>query len=330
MIKNLIIAEIGSVHDGSLGNALKLIELAAKCGANAVKFQTHIAAAETIQNAPNPSYFQSEPRYKYFERTGFNFLQWCTLKEKCSECGVLFLSSPFSTEAVDLLERVGVQVYKIPSGEVTNIPLLEKISLTGKPVLLSSGMSDWNELDAAVNIFKGRCEFVVLQCSSAYPCNLENVGLNVLSEMKKRYECEVGFSDHTLGISAPLAAAALGAIVIEKHFTFHKGMYGSDAQHSMDPEEFLQLSSSLKEVWQMLNSPVDKNDISNYNEMKKIFQKSIVASRDLQENTIIKLEDITFKKPGYGISSSNYKNLIGKKLKVACLKDQLLNKEDFE
>jgi N-acetylneuraminate synthase len=330
MINNLLIAEIGSVHDGSFGNALKLIEMAAKCGANAVKFQTHIADAETIRNAPNPSYFQSEPRHEYFQRTGFNFEQWCKLKERCTECSVLFLSSPFSLEAVDLLEEVGVEVYKIPSGEVTNIPLLEKISLLGKPVLLSSGMSDWHELDAAVELFHGRCELVVMQCSSAYPCMPEYVGLNVIAEMKKRYGCVVGFSDHTLGIAAPLAAAALGAVVIEKHFTFHKGMYGSDAKHSMDPHEFLQLSSALKEVWQMLDYPIDKNDVSTYLEMKKIFQKSIFASRDLPENTIIKFEDMVFKKPGNGILSSNYKELLGKKLNIAVYKDQLFTRDNFK
>jgi N-acetylneuraminate synthase len=304
--------------------------MAAKCGADAVKFQTHIAEAETIRNAPNPSYFQSEPRFDYFQRTGFNFDQWRKLKAKCTECGVLFLSSPFSLEAVDLLEEVGAEVYKIPSGEVTNIPLLEKISLLGKPVFLSSGMSNWHELDAAFNIFNDKCELVVMQCSSTYPCMPENVGLNVITEMKKRYGCAVGFSDHTLGMAASLAAAAIGATVIEKHFTFHKEMYGSDAKHSMDPQEFLQLSTALKEVWQMLVCPVDKNDISTYREMKKIFQKSIFAARDLPAKTIIKLEDMAFKKPGDGILSSNYKELLGKKINFSVSKDQLITRDNFE
>ena len=175
-----LIAEIGSVHDGSFGNAVKLIDAAAACGAHAVKFQTHIAAAETLRNAPNPPYFKGEPRFEYFTRTGFSLPQWKELAAACGRAKVEFLSSPFSLEAVDLLEEVGVGSYKIPSGEVTNIPLLKKIATTKKPVLLSSGMSDWAELDAAVAALRGGGPVTVLQCSSAYPCPPEQVGLNVM------------------------------------------------------------------------------------------------------------------------------------------------------
>jgi N-acetylneuraminate synthase len=182
-----------------------------------VKFQTHIAAAETLRDAPNPPYFKGEPRFEYFTRTGFSLPQWKQLAENCRSAGVEFLSSPFSLEAVDLLEEVGVGSYKIPSGEVTNIPLLRKIAATKKPVLLSSGMSDWAELDAAVAALHGGGLVTVLQCSSAYPCPPEQVGLNVMTEMRDRYGLDVGFSDHTLGVAAAIAAAALGASVIEKH-----------------------------------------------------------------------------------------------------------------
>ena len=150
--EKIIIAEIGSVHDGSFGNALKLIELAAKCGADCVKFQTHIAEAESLPSAPNPAYFKDESRIDYFKRTSFNLEQWKKLKAKAKECNILFISSPFSLEAVDLLEKIELDIYKIPSGEVTNIPLLEKIKKTKKPVLLSSGMSDWAEIDTAFKL----------------------------------------------------------------------------------------------------------------------------------------------------------------------------------
>ena len=170
-----IIAEIGSVHDGSFGGACKLIEAAAACGADAVKFQTHIAEAESLPNAPSPAYFNAEPRLAYFKRTGFTPEQWRKLAECAKSVGIIFLSSPFSLEAVDLLETIDMPVYKIPSGEVTNIPLLERVAQTGKPVLLSSGMSDWKELDAAVRIFKDKVPLTVLQCSSAYPCPPERV-----------------------------------------------------------------------------------------------------------------------------------------------------------
>ena len=179
--KVFIIAEVGSVHDGSLGNAKKLIDAAAQCGADAVKFQTHIASAETIRDAPMPGFFTGEPRFEYFERTGFGLEQWCELKARCQERGVEFISAPFSNEAVELLEAVGVERYKVPSGEVTNLPLLEALARTGKPILLSSGMSSWPELDQAVQTIRQHHErLVVMQCTTEYPCPYEQVGLNVL------------------------------------------------------------------------------------------------------------------------------------------------------
>ena len=189
----MIIAEIGSVHDGSFGNALKLIECASQCGADAVKFQTHIAEAETLTNAPSPSYFSQESRYDYFSRTSFSLSQWIKLKEEASKYNISFLSSPFSIEAIEILQKVGVFGYKIPSGEVTNIPLLEAVSLTRKPVFLSSGMSNWEELDQAVNILGKNCELTIFQCSSIYPCPPEKVGLNVLLEMKKDMDVRLAF-----------------------------------------------------------------------------------------------------------------------------------------
>src|SRR6185436_19673796 len=167
----LVIAEVGSVHDGSLGNALKLVDVAADAGADAVKFQTHIPDAETLPDALSPSYFTAEPRYAYFKRTGFDLSQWRQIDSRCRERGIEFMSSPFSEEAVDLLEEVGLARYKIPSGEITNLPLLEKIARLGKPVLLSSGMSSWAELDAAVDTVKRfGAPLTVLQCTSEYPC----------------------------------------------------------------------------------------------------------------------------------------------------------------
>jgi len=180
----MVIAEVGSVHDGSFGNAQRLIDVAAECGADVVKFQTHIASAETLRDAPMPPYFTGEARHEYFERTAFTLQQWETLKAYCESKGVEFLSSPFSVEAVDLLEKVGVKRYKIPSGEITNVPMIEVIARTGKPLLLSSGMSDWAQLDAAVNtILRHHNCLTVLQCTSEYPCPYERVGLNVMMQM---------------------------------------------------------------------------------------------------------------------------------------------------
>lgn len=329
-MEKIIIAEIGSVHDGSFGNALKLIEAVAKSGADCVKFQTHIAEAESLADAPSPVYFSEESRMEYFKRTAFNLEQWQKLKDKADKCGIHFLSSPFSLEAVDLLEKVNIFAYKIPSGEVTNLPMLKKIADIGKPVFLSSGMSDWKELDTTVEVFEGKCELTVMQCSSAYTCPPEQVGLNVIQEMKNRYSCGVGFSDHTLGIAAAAAAAALGTTAIEKHFTFSKRMYGSDAKHSMEPSEFAAFSQAVKDVWKMLENPIDKDDVSPYKNMKHIFQKSIVASEDLPAGTVLKMIHLAFKKPGDGIEANEYKNLLGKKLIRSVSYNEKLKTEDLK
>lgn len=327
----MLIAEIGSVHDGSFGNAMKLMEAAASCGADAVKFQTHIAEAETLPNAPMPPYFKGEPRMEYFRRTGFTKGQWRELSGHARSLGVVFLSSPFSIEAADLLEEIGMEMYKIPSGEVTNIPLLEHIAGFGKPVLLSSGMSDWTELDQAVETLKeGKGPLVVMQCASAYPCPPEKVGLNVLLEMKARYGTAVGFSDHTMGYAAPIAAAALGASVVEKHFTFSRLMYGSDAKHSMEPGEFAVLAQALRETWKTAAAPVDKDDTKDFREMKRIFEKSVVTAGPLSAGTRLEKAHLAFKKPGDGIRAADYKDLLGRRVKRDLAADHKLSKDDLE
>lgn len=324
-----IIAEIGSVHDGSFGNACRLIEAAAACGCDAVKFQTHIAEAETLANAPSPSYFSAEPRSVYFKRTGFSKDQWRDLAAVAMAANVDFLSSPFSQEAVDLLEDVGVTAYKVPSGEVSNIPLLEYLSLTKKPVIMSSGMSSWSELDAAVASLRDGGPLTLLQCTSAYPCPPERVGLNVMSLMRERYGLPVGYSDHTMGFAAPIGAVALGASIIEKHFAFSRLMYGSDAKHSMEPEEFKQLCKELKEMGRVVASPVDKDDLSSLSDMKLIFEKSIVAAIELPAGTEIARHHLAFKKPGDGIPAARYQDLIGRRVIKSLPRDHKFAQEDL-
>lgn len=327
--KVLIIAEVGSVHDGSFGNACRLIEAAAIAGADVVKFQTHLAGAETLADAPMPSYFEGEPRYEYFKRTAFTAEQWKSLRKHCIEHGVRFLSSPFSHEAVDLLEEIGVDAYKLPSGEVTNVPLLEKIVATRKPVVLSSGMSNWEELDIAVGVLKRGGPLTIMQCSSMYPCPPESVGLNVIQEMHSRYGLPVGFSDHTQGPTAAVAAVALGAVAIEKHFTFSRLMYGSDAKFAMQPEEFAVFCRLVREAWQMREHPVDKNDVAPYAEMKRVFEKSVVTAKPVKAGTVLSRDDLAFKKPGDGIGARFYKNLIGKRVARDLPVNHKLVKEDF-
>ncbi len=313
--RNLLIAETGSVHDGSFGNACALIDMAAQAGANVVKFQTHIADAETVHDAPMPSFFKGEPRFEYFERTGFSLPQWRELKARCDDRGVVFMSSPFSEAAVDLLEDVGAALYKVPSGEVTNVFLLERLAQTGKPVILSSGMSDWAELDRAVAILNVSPGLTVLQCSSAYPCAAEQVGLNVMAEMQRRFKSKVGLSDHTTDCAAAFAAAALGATAIEKHVTFSKLMYGSDARHSMEPGDFKNFCDGLKAIWHMLDHPVDKDDVSAFKDMKHVFEKSLVATKPLAKGHVMTRADLAAKKVGGGIPVAEWAGIVGRRLR---------------
>ncbi|MFA5292228.1 MAG: N-acetylneuraminate synthase family protein [Phycisphaerae bacterium] len=331
MEKVFIIAEIGNSHEGSVGLAKRFIKTAADCGADAAKFQTHIFDAESLPNAPTPSYFKDESRKEYFERTAFDLKQYKELKRYTEEeCGIEFISSVFSLEAVDLLEHAGVKRHKIPSGEVTNIPLLEKVASIGKPVLLSSGMSTWSELDKAIETLKadGCRDITVLQCSSFYPCPPEKAGLNILTEMKNRYNLAVGFSDHSLGISASIGAVMLGAEVIERHFTLSKEMYGSDAKHSLEPDEFKQLIKEIREIEKIISSKAGKDKLAEeLKDMKVTFEKSIVTKNLIPKGTKITLDMIAFKKPGDGIKPDKYKEIIGRIAKLSIAADMKITME---
>lgn len=328
----VIIAEIGSVHDGSYGNALKLIEAAAGCGVDAVKLQTHIAAAETLRDAPMPPYFRGEPRFEYFERTGFTVGQWRRLKAHCEAHGVGFISSPFSLDAVHLLEGIGTTTYKVGSGEVTNIPMLRALAETGKPILLSSGMSTWAELDEAVEVIRGcHNRLTLLQCTSEYPCAYEDVGLNVMQQMRERYGLPVGLSDHTLTSYASLAAVTLGAEVIERHFTFSRLMYGSDARHSLEPAEMADLVRGIRAVETMLASPVEKDlKAAGLAEMKRVFEKSVVSATDIPAGAEITPRMVAVKKPGTGIPARRLDEVIGRRVRRSIPKDTLLREDDLD
>jgi N,N'-diacetyllegionaminate synthase len=296
-----------------------------------VKFQTHIPAAETLPDAPMPPFFRGEPRFQYFERTAFSREQLMALKERAEEKGAEFLSSPFSIEAVELLEEIGVRQYKVASGEVTNLPLLEAMARTGKHIILSSGMSSWEELDEAVEtIVKHNDSLTVLQCTTAYPCPYERVGLNVMLEIRERYGVPVGLSDHTLTTYAAFAAVTLGASMIEKHFTFSRHMYGSDAKHSLEPGEFADMVQGIRAIEAMLGSPVDKSRVAQFKVMKDTFEKSIVSVMDISKGTVIERHMLGFKKPGTGIPTRALPDILGTKAARDIISGTLLSYEDLE
>jgi sialic acid synthase SpsE len=323
-----VIAEAGMSHDGNLGNAVRMAEVAAECGADAVKFQLHDARAETTRDSPPPPYFQSEPRFEYFERTAFTDDEWGALQQACAGAEIEFLCSAFSLEALSRLERLGVARHKIPSGEVTNVELVRAAAATGKPVLLSSGMSSWVELDAAVAAAGERV--TVLQCTSAYPTPPERVGLNVLAELSERYGKPVGFSDHSLGQHAALAAVALGASVVEKHFTLSKQAYGPDAALAAEPHELAALVEGIRELETMLASPVDKDDVRPFAEMKQVFEKSVVSVSAISAGTVLSSEQLAAKKPGTGIPARRLEELLGRRARRDIPADTVLTEADVE
>ncbi len=330
----LIVGEVAQTHDGSLGTAHAYIDAIATAGADAVKFQTHIAAAESTPGEPWRVKFsrQDATRYDYWRRMEFTEEQWVGLAEHARERGLIFLSSAFSFEAVELLERVGVPAWKVGAGEISNIPMLEMMARTGKPVILSSGLSDWNEMDSAVAcVRENGSQVAVLQCTTSYPCPPEKLGLNVISELRERYQCPVGLSDHSGGIYAGLAAVTLGAKIIEVHVTFSRECFGPDVIASITTAELKQLVEGARFIETALAHPVNKQVMAeSLSELKRVFGKSLVATGDLQVNHKITSGDIALKKPGSGIPASRYSEFINRTLRRAVKADTLFSEEDFE
>lgn len=329
-----IIAEVGQAHDGSLGILYSYIDAVAQTGADAVKFQMHIAEAESSEFEPFRVQFSLEDktRFDYWKRMGFSLEQWKEIKKYCDKVGLDFICSPFSNMAVDWLEEIGVSCYKIGSGEVNNFLILEKIAKTGKPVIISSGMSSYTELDATVVFLKEKnVAFSILQCMTAYPTEPEQYGLNVISELKKRYEVPVGFSDHSAKKETCIAATALGASILEFHIVFDRALFGPDSKASLTINETKELVQAVKNIAKSLAHPVDKNNVDSVVGLKQIFEKSLAINKDLPKNHILKFEDLEAKKPkGYGILASNYRDVIGKVLNSDMKQWDFLNEEDLK
>lgn len=329
----LVIAEVAQAHDGSLGTAHAFIDAIAETGADAVKFQTHIAAAESTPSEPWRVKFsyQDATRYDYWKRMEFSAEQWLGLKRHANERGLLFLSSPFSLEAVELLEQVGVAAWKIASGELTNIPMFQRLAQSGLPLIVSTGMSGWSEIDQVVATLRetGR-PHALLQCTSAYPCPPERVGLNILDEYRTRYGCAVGLSDHSASIFPGLAAASLGAEIVEIHVTLSRKMFGPDVNSSLTIRELSCLVEGVRYVDRMIKHPVDKDAVAaDLEPMRKLFKKSIIAKTDIETGTLLQPEHLACKKPGTGLSPERLDEIIGKKAVRTIKKDELLQEGDW-
>jgi N,N'-diacetyllegionaminate synthase len=330
----LVVAEVAQTHDGSLGTAHAYIDAVAHAGASAIKFQTHIAAAESTPAEPWRVKFsrQDETRYEYWRRMEFTEAQWRDLAAHAAERDLLFLSSPFSIEAVELLERIPVPAWKVGSGEVSNTPMLERMARTGRPVILSSGMSTWAELETAVKTVRtGGASAVVLQCTSGYPCPPEQLGLELIPELTRRLGVVAGFSDHSGTIFAGLAAVTLGAHLLELHVTFSRECFGPDVSSSVTTAELAELVRGVRFLERALAQPVDKDQAAAAMAgMRATFGKSIVAARDLPPGCVLAANDLTLKKPGNGLPPARWSEVMGRRLRRAVSANTALREDDLE
>ena len=316
----VIIAEIGQNHDGSLGMAHAYIDALADAGVDAIKFQTHIASDESTLDEEFRIKFsyQDKTRFDYWKRMEFTESQWLELKNHSHARGIEFLSTPFSIAAVNLLSRIGVEAWKLGSGDTNSNNMLDLMISTKKPIIMSSGMSTWKELDEIVKeVSKAGLNYSLMQCTSKYPTPLTEVGLNLLEEIKNRYGCRVGLSDHSGSTSPALAAIARGFSLIEVHATFDKRMFGPDVIASLtidDIEHVVEFAANLKS---MDSNPVNKDAMAKtMSRQKKLFDRSLALVKDLPSGHILLENDLTLKKPGGGLTWSDRSKLINRPLWV--------------
>ncbi|EIW9954265.1 N-acetylneuraminate synthase [Campylobacter upsaliensis] len=331
MKKVLIIAEAGVNHNGDINLAKKLIEQAAKAGADVVKFQTFKATSCVSVSAKKAKYqlettAKEESQLEMIQKLELSYEAHFELIEHCKKHGIAFLSTPFDLESVEFLRGLDLPYFKIPSGEITNLPYLKAVAKCKKKVLLSTGMANLGEIEAALTILRknGTRNITLLHCNTEYPTPFEDVNLNALKTLKEAFKLEVGYSDHTEGIVASLGAVALGAVVIEKHFTLDKTMEGPDHRASLEFEELRALCKGIRELEKALGSGIKKASKSEAKN-KIIARKSLVAKREIQKGEKFSIENLTTKRPGSGISAMRYEEYLGKRALKTYKKDELIN-----
>jgi len=320
-VKTFIIAEAGVNHNGSMGIAKKLVDVAVEAGVNAVKFQTFKAENVISKFAEKAEYQckeigKSETQLEMVKRLELDINAHEELLDYCKRKGMMFLSTPFDLESIELLNELGVEIFKIPSGEITNLPYLRKIGgLSGKKIL-STGMADMREIENALNILLGagtsKDSIVVLHCNTEYPTPMEDVNLKAMLTMRDTLGVNVGYSDHTSGIEVSVAAVALGATVIEKHFTLDKNMEGPDHNASLDQSELERMVTAIRNVEKAMGDGIKRPSSSELKNMP-VVRKSIVAVRNIKKDDIFTEYNITVKRPGTGISPMEWDSIIGRK-----------------
>lgn len=325
-----LIGEIGVNHNGQVEIAKKLIDKAKESGLNAVKFQSFDPEKTKTRKSPFADYQKEnsgdESAFEMSKKLKLSYEAHIELKEYCDKVNIDFLSTGFDNDSVDLINDLGVKFLKIPSGEVTNFPLIQYVAKKNKPMILSTGMSELDEIDKAVQLIKkyNNKELFILHCVSLYPTRYEELNLNFIKTLKSIYGAKVGFSDHSLGIEAGIASVALGAKMIEKHITLDKNMKGPDHKTSLEPEELKQFVTSIRNIEKSLGDKLKRvNDREK--EMRKVSRRSIVIEKNISQDGIFTSENLSIKKPGTGISSKYLDIILGRKATKNLERDSILD-----
>ncbi|MBE6015727.1 MAG: N-acetylneuraminate synthase [Lachnospiraceae bacterium] len=325
-----IIAEAGVNHNGDIDIAKRMIEAAADAGADYIKFQTFKAEKLVVENAAKAKYQQintgnSESQFEMLKKLELTQNAFIELKNHCKEKGIGFISTPFDLESIDFLESLDMDFWKVPSGEVTNFPYLVKIARTGRPIVMSTGMCEIEEIREAVLVLLGNgCNnLTLLHCNTMYPTPFEDVNLRAMETLGKEFNVPLGYSDHTIGIEVPIAAVAMGATVIEKHFTLDKNMEGPDHKASLSPGELKRMVSSIRHIERAMGDGV-KRVTGSERINRDVARKSIVAAVDIKAGEVFTEENLTVKRPGTGVSPMKWKEVLGRKATQDFKKDDLI------
>lgn len=327
-----VVAEAGVNHNGKVDLGKKLVDAAKASGADAVKFQTFKAQQLVTKTAEKAKYQKQsglkESQYEMLRKLQLSFEDIKKLFNHAKQRHIIFLSSAFDEESVDLLDQLGVCAFKVASGEITNFPLLQRIAAKKKPVIVSTGMSTYEEMEEALVTLKksGAKEIVLLHCVTSYPARIEDANLMMIETLRNRFKLPVGFSDHTQSIRVPAAAVALGAVLIEKHFTLSNDLPGPDHKASLEPNEFKQMVTAIREVEKSLGDGKKRLTVDE-EEIKKTVRRSIVARVRIPKGTVIRDDMLDFKRPGIGLRPGDLGKVVGKKAKKSIEADELISLE---
>lgn len=331
-----IIAEAGVNHNGDTTLAKKLVDVAVEAGADAVKFQTFKTENVVTPNAEKAEYQKtttgaSESQYEMIKKLELSEDDFWELSEYAEDAGIIFLSTPFDEESVDLLDQIGVPAFKIPSGEITNFPLLKKIAQKSKPIILSTGMATLGEVEDALNHLRmhGAEEIVLLHCTTSYPAPVASVNLRAMETLRYAFRVPVGYSDHTEGVTMPIAAAAMGACIIEKHFTLDRTLTGPDHRASLEPQELAAMAKAVRDV-ELARGNGMKSPTKEEEAIKRVARRSIIAKRDICIGDVLTEEDLAIKRPGTGVEPRYFDSVVRKKARVTIQKDQVIQWDMIE